>query len=123
MQEFELSGRDCGGATTGPKPGAEERFVGIDVSNTAQQFLIEQRTLDGCLTAAKQCDKSFFFYFQWLDAARFELSRAMHAQPAEAPRVDETKFTPGCQFGDRMSMLHGLGVRIADRHAALHPEM
>ncbi len=52
MVEFsQLVARERHRASPGTYACAEKRFVGIDVANTAQKFLIQQRTLDRGLAA------------------------------------------------------------------------
>ena len=47
----QLLARDRGRAAAWPNSGAEQRFIGIDVADAAQQFLIEQRAFDRSLAA------------------------------------------------------------------------
>jgi len=53
MQFGQLLPRDGGRAAARTDAGPKQRFVGINVAHAAQQLLIQQRTLDGSLAAAK----------------------------------------------------------------------
>ena len=53
IQSSPLLVADRSGAAAGADSGAEQRLVGIDVSHTAEEPLIQQRTLDGSLAAAE----------------------------------------------------------------------
>ena len=58
-EEFgELIARDGGGAAAGAYSGAEERFVRVDVADTAEKFLVEQRALDWSLAATEHRDEA-----------------------------------------------------------------
>src|SRR5256885_5235153 len=63
------------GPSTGANAGAEQRLVGINIAHPAQQFLIEQRTLDGSLTSPKQRDKSLQIDIKGLDPPSIEIHR------------------------------------------------
>ena len=76
------------GRTTSPK----KRLISINVADAAQQFLIEQRALDGSLAAAKQRQEAVEIDFQRLDAGGVEVSRLRDAQTAEAAGIDEAQF-------------------------------
>src|SRR5438270_1511080 len=59
---------------------AEQRFIGIYVSHSAQEFLIQQRALDGSLASAEHGHETFDVGFQGLDSACFKAADG-HTQP------------------------------------------
>src|ERR1700676_998583 len=89
---FQSLTRDARGAPARANAGPEQGLIGINVAHSAQQFLIEQRALDGSLPAAKQPQKAIEFDFQGLDAGCIEVSRCGHAESPKTPGIDEPQF-------------------------------
>src|SRR5690349_8045526 len=97
MQPAELLARERYSASPWPDSGAEERLVRIDVAHPAQQLLIEQSALDGCLTSAKELNEVLNLRLQRLVARRSKTSATLRldthdGEPAETPRIDEAQF-------------------------------
>src|ERR1051326_289765 len=88
----ELFRSNCGGPSSRTDAGAEQRFVGINISHAPQQLLIEQRAFDGSLATAKQPDEPLKVNIKGLDAPGIKIRR--NAQPPKAPRIDEPQLPP-----------------------------
>src|SRR5579864_4684849 len=88
----ELFARNARSAATRADAGAEQRFIGVNVSYAAQKFLVEQGALDGGLAAAKQFQEGVKFDFQRLDPRGAEVARLRNTETAEAARIDEAQF-------------------------------
>src|ERR1051326_5234967 len=54
VEPSQLIARERSRATTRPHSCAEQRLVGVDIADAAQQLLVEQRALDRRLTFAEQ---------------------------------------------------------------------
>ena len=115
--------RNGRGAAAGPDTGPEQRFIGVNVADTAQEVLIEERALDGSLAAAEQRQEAVEIDFQRFDAGGVEVSCRRDAQAAEAAGIDETQFLAGRQFEDGVGVLGDFGLRFADLQAACHAEV
>ena len=79
-------------AAAGPDAGPEQRFIGVNVADPTQEFLVEKRAFDGCLAAAEQRQEAVEIDFQRFDAGGVEVSCPRDAQAAEAAGIDETQF-------------------------------
>jgi len=119
-EPFVLLGRD----PVGPPPRANARskkaLIGINVAHTGKQPLIQQRSLDGQVPAAKQGRKLIGSDVERLRARRRECRiRAKRAEfePAEAPRIDEPQLAATRQLQARMGM-RGKGA-VGCRHKEL----
>ena len=69
----------------------------------------------------KQRDKAIEFNVQRLAAAGIKIVR--YTQPSKPAWVHEPQFAPGCQFHHRMRVLCDFHIRLANQHAASHPQM
>ena len=102
-----------------PAPGADscpkEALVRINIANSLEQFLVEERQLDGQLAAAKQLSEVFNRNRKRLPAravksrgffpGRVGFSRrVVNSEPTEAPRIDKTQFAPRAKRENGMSM-------------------
>ena len=68
----------------------EEGLVGIDVPDSVEQRLIQQRGLDRRLSLAKEGDEVFEADGEWFGAGAFVLCvRRYYRESAEAARIDE----------------------------------
>lgn len=86
----------------------EERLVGIDVSHSAQQLLIQQSALNRSSAATEERDELFFANFQRFHTAGIKAVR-VNAQFSEHSRIDESQFAAGGEPGDQVSVLGDLG--------------
>ena len=115
--------RDGGGAAAGTNSGAEQRFIRINVAHAAQQFLIQQRALDGRLAATKQREEAIEIRFQRLNAARLEPAGAGNAQASEAAGIDEAQFPARLQLQNRVRVLENFRLRLTDLQASGHAQV
>src|SRR5580692_12482942 len=56
-QHFHLRTSHTRGAARGPHSSAKQRFIGIDISHTVQQLLVEQRAFDWRVASGKERGK------------------------------------------------------------------
>ena len=96
-QAGEFGAGEAAGLAAGANAGAEEGFVGVDVADSVEQGLVEQRGLDGGLAAAEKSDEVFegdgqgFAAGAGVGSCRFQVvsCRLVDGEAAEAARVDE----------------------------------
>ncbi len=91
------------GATARPNLGAEQRLIGIDVADAAQQLLIEQRALDRSFASVEERDEMVEVDVQRLDARRSETCSllgvdAHDRQSAEPTHIDKAQLASGFSF-------------------------
>ncbi len=83
------------GATPGMNPSPKQALIGIDVSEPAQNVLVEERRLDGRAALAKAFGKVARANLQRVRTERCELRPKLilvqHGQPAEAPKIGEAR--------------------------------
>src|SRR5215470_428549 len=123
MEQFVLRSGDRGRTPPRPKSRAEQGLVGVDVPHAPQQLLIEEGALDRSLASAEQGEELILLNFQWFDAARFKISAALYAEPAETARINKPQFAARTQLCDRVRVLDDLSVRPAHHQAPRHAEM
>ena len=63
-----FAGNRCGSAA-GADTGAEQRFVGVNVSDPPEEFLVEQGAFDGRLAGSEEADETVEIDLEGLDAA------------------------------------------------------
>jgi hypothetical protein len=68
MQFSELVTGERGSTTARTNTGPKQGLIGVDVAHATQQFLVEQRALDGSFPPVKQLDKPICLRFQRLIA-------------------------------------------------------
>jgi hypothetical protein len=122
-QNSELFARKAAGTTTRPDAGSKQGFIGINVANPAEQFLVQQGALDRSLPPAKELYKIVFADFKRLQSGSGKIPVAGDAEAPKAAWVDETYFPSRSELGDRMGMLLDVGVGRADQHLSCHPQV
>ena len=100
MQDFLQSGVqlaqlrfcECVGPASRPDVGAEQSFIGIDVSHAVQQLLIQKRGFHRRFACVKEPGK-----FRNVDTQRLSPRTAEAClpdfKPPKAPRVNEAQFS------------------------------
>jgi hypothetical protein len=128
-----LRSEPCGHAA-GADFGAEEALVGIDVADTVEQGLVEQRCLDGGASLVKELAEVGFGDVQWLCSGTTEACRIrggvtlclfgdVHAHATEAAGIDKAKLAPGTQHEHAVGVRWARHVGIGDQQAAGHAQM
>lgn len=113
---------EASGLAAGADSGVEESFVGVDVADSVEEGLVEERGFDGSLAIAEESDEVFEGDGEGL-AAGAGVGGVLHGETAEAARVDEAKLLT---VGEREN---GVGVgRVGDfggvdEEAAGHAEV
>ena len=103
LEDFDERGAEAGefvageaaGLAAGADLGLEECFVGIDVAYSVEEFLVEERGLDGNLAVAEEDDKVFKRDGEGLAAGAgvgLVYITIQDGEAAEAARIDETEF-------------------------------
>src|ERR1700733_2419247 len=123
MKFFELIARNGRRTTARANAGAEKRFIGIDVADAAQKFLIQQSALDGSFASAEKSDETVEIDFQRLDASRFKVCRSGDAKPTEPARINEAQFSSRRQLENRVRVFDNFSLRFANLKASCHAEM
>jgi hypothetical protein len=94
-EAFELGPGETAGGAAGTDAGMEEALVGIDVADSGEQGLVEERSLDGELAAAEESGELGGGDGKGFVAGRVEGRSALELaelQAAEAAGIDEAKF-------------------------------
>ena len=102
-------------------PGAEQRLIGINVSHSAEQLLIQQGAFDQRLAPAKQFCEIRGRYLKRLFSWRFKCLD--YAKPAKAARINEAKFASRGETNDSVGMFLPIRIGRANLHAASHAEV
>lgn len=102
--------------------GAEKTLVGIDVSYSVQQLLIEQGCLHRRFALMKKPLKIRQADRQGLAARSLELI-ASDLQPPEPARIYEMQLSSGLKTRDEVCMICGHGILVNNKHATSHPQM
>ena len=112
--------------------GAEKALVSIDVADTVQQSLIQQRRLDRGAAMVKKLAKVRLGDAQRLFAGTGEARwlgilalcpQDMQAHPAETARVNEAQFPSGSESQNAMRMERARHFGVGDDEAPGHPEV
>src|ERR1041385_619236 len=122
MELAEFGFRECVGPAARPDVRAEQGFIGIDVSHSVEQLLVQQRSFYGCFAAMEELRKIFRANIQRL-STRTAKSAGAYLKPPEAPRIDKAQLTAGSQFGYQMGMLGRLYFRGGNQHLARHAQV
>src|SRR5438105_249763 len=77
VQLAKLLARNRSYSPARPNSGAEERFIGIDVANAAQQLLVQQCALYRRLAAAEELNEAVDLRLQWFMARSCESGTAL----------------------------------------------
>jgi len=89
----ELGARETAGVAGGADAGVEECFVGVDVADTVEERLVEERRFDGSFAIAEESDKVLEWDGEGFGAGPFVLCvRRDDGEAAEAARVYEAEF-------------------------------
>jgi hypothetical protein len=112
----------------GPDAGAEETFVGINVSYSVEQFLVQQGSFDGGAAGTEEAGEVFFGDLQGFlaragEARSFFCRRTVQLHAPEAPGVDKAEFPPGSQMEDAMSVGRDGCIGIRNEQAAGHTQV
>ncbi len=100
MKFLQFGSRKRCGAAARADLRAEQRFVGVNVADAAEQLLIQQRALDRRLAFVEERDEVFEVDVQRLEARSAEAAvsarrQAHNGEAAEAAIVDEAQFASG----------------------------
>jgi hypothetical protein len=102
--------------------GPEETLIGIDVSNSVQQLLIEQGCLHGRFAPMKKPLKIRQADSQGLASRPLELM-APYFQPPEAARIYKMQLSSRLKMCDEVRMFRRQGILANHDHATGHPQM
>ena len=120
-QLAELRARNRRRSPAGTKARSKQRLICINISDAAQQLLIQERALDWSLPPVKKFNESFFVQIQRLNASR--IKRGMNAKLAKHPRIDKTQFASRRQGCNQVRMPGNFSSRLANHHPPSHPQM
>jgi hypothetical protein len=99
-QAFQLMPGQPPSSPPWPNSRLEQALIGVNISYSAQQLLIQQSRFDGQLSAAKQPGKFRSSNGHWLiarGAESFRLPQLAKLQPPESPRVDKPNLPSALQ--------------------------
>ncbi len=123
------------GAAPGMNLCPKEAFIRVDVSEPAQDTLVEERRLDGGATFAKAFDEVTRANRQWVRAQRSkrrpELILIQQGQPAKAPEIGIAKLAPTqsgraatvLKLQNEMRVTRFELVPVGEEQLSGHPEM
>src|SRR5208283_4962017 len=111
-----------------PDSGTEERLVSINVSHSAQQLLIEQRTLDWRLATAEEGKEAVDFGVQRLVAGSNESRdtpgfNSHNRQPSEPSWINEAQLATRSQLQNSVSVLGHFDFGGCNQQPASHTEV
>src|ERR1700733_15025506 len=97
-------------ATAWPDLGPKQRLIGVDIADSAEELLVEQRTLDRRFTSVKKRNEMFEVDVQRFEACRTETrilrrAKAYDGQSAEATHIDEAQFASGLELQNGVGVL------------------
>ena len=97
------------GAASGANTGAKERFVGVDVADTMQEFLVQERGLDRRLAFTEEADEQVKVDAERFGAGTAKATRrfsvgANDGQASESSGIDEAQFSSRRKFYDGVSV-------------------
>ena len=119
MQAFQLCARNGAGPATGTKAGTEQRFIRVDVADTAQELLVQERALDRSPAPAKKRDEFSRIDFQGFASAGLEITGTCNTESPETARIHKAQFTARRELHNGVGMLDDFGFRIANRASGL----
>ena len=83
---------DCCGSAAGADACAEQRFVGVNVSHAAKEFLVQQRAFNRRLAPAEESYELIEVDLQRFDARGVKCGFRRDAEASETARIDEAQF-------------------------------
>ena len=86
MQAVEFRPLEVTSHTARPNAGTEEALIGINISYSVQQLLIQQSSLDRGFAGTKQCRELVLRNFERL-LPRSSEARGLERHPAKAPGI------------------------------------
>src|SRR5215469_2421629 len=94
MEPAQLIARERSRSPARTYSGPEQRLIGVNIADPAQQFLVQQRALDRRFPPTKQLNEPLCLCLQRLIARRHETIRIAEArpnyrQPSEPAWIDE----------------------------------
>ncbi|MCU1248711.1 MAG: hypothetical protein JWQ49_1740 [Edaphobacter sp.] len=104
--------------------GVEQSFIGVDVADTVEERLVEQRRLNGGLAVAEEGGEVFERDREGFGAGAFVSCVGRDdGEAAEAAGVDEAEFFAAAEGEDGVSVRGDGRVGGGDEQATGHAEM
>ena len=125
-EPFKFGFAKATGVAARPDTGMKEAFVGVDVTHTGKQALIEQGSLDRQASATKECGKFFRGDGEWLCACCGKGRLPVQTQklePAKAARVNKAQLATTGQAEPSVSMCGDWSFGGRDKKPPGHAEM
>lgn len=125
-QPGQIGARQAAGSPARTDPGAIEAFVGIDISHSGKQFLVEQGSLDGQAPAAEQGRESFLVNGERLGAWASEPgmpAEIAELEPSEPARIYKAQFAAAGEGQARVGVGRDRCLWCGDKQAPGHAQV
>lgn len=125
-EAFELGPGEAAGHTAGTYTRAKQALVGIDVSHTCQQGLVQKRSFDGETATPEKSYEGLRGNVEGFRSRTEEgvlTIKVLERQPTEAARVHEAKLEAGGEGEARVGVGGEGGGWVGDEQAASHSKV
>jgi len=92
---LELGTGEAAGCAARPNSGAKKALIGVDVTNSGEQLLVKEGSLDGKFAPAKEGDKFLGADREWFRPGTAEggiAAQIAELESSETAGIDKTQF-------------------------------